>query len=751
MVNIPIRDIPGAIADPTPDNLLAMDNGTQMRKTTVKKVVDAGAPIVSEVAARDGSDNDSRMTSLRTKQSINSEIGVTLASKAQGDLASSSIQSVNGKTGSSVVIVKADVGLSNVDNTSDASKPISTATQAALNLKANTADLGSLASKSTINNTDWLGLDLAVENGGTGASTADVARTNLGAASSAQAVPAGGLTGQVLTKTSNADNAVGWTSAGVGDMAKSVYDPNNRNSDAFNYANMTGIPAASFFANQTESQAGTNSVKVITPLTLEQKLKYNGYLSVRDFGVKLDGTDESAAIDAALANAVPLKFPKTGASIPIYQTMNVRGQGGILGDGEGTTFERRFTGGPVVKGAASIEPIILRDFQVSKASGQLIVEGDTGIDIGNTGGWAGRGDMRNLRIFFQWDGLRWEGGGSLPMDYIICTENERHGFYGVNPRGELQRLLSSFNKGSGFYIYALTPGETGVRLTDCGTFCNQEYGLDADAAPSVVGANLWLETRFSSSFDGRGGINVQKPMIQLHMESPFIEYAGYSRNFRPGFTNYPGARGLTLVGGGGTMEKIAINNAEIINNRGGGALIDGADVCFAGITKVVNNGTGLGTGGDRVGIAFQNSARSRVEQLYTEAHKGSTAQTTDIAANTGNCTVEIGSTDARTVFRGAGNSPTNITAFTGRRPNLANVDVATADQPQIPTWAERVNFTGTTSINAIPVTFAGHSIVAIFAGVVTVGGGNNIRGGGFNSTAGMVKRMYCDGTNWLIS
>ncbi|QFG08695.1 minor tail protein [Arthrobacter phage Ingrid] len=46
--------------------------------------------------------------------------------------------SVAGKTGV-VTLVKADVGLSNVDNTSDASKPVSSATQTALNAKANSA------------------------------------------------------------------------------------------------------------------------------------------------------------------------------------------------------------------------------------------------------------------------------------------------------------------------------------------------------------------------------------------------------------------------------------------------------------------------------------------------------------------------------------------------------------------------------------------------------------------------------------
>jgi hypothetical protein len=51
-------------------------------------------------------------------------------------------------------ITKSDVGLSNVDNTSDASKPISTATQTALNLKADTSAVNAADSslQSQINN-----------------------------------------------------------------------------------------------------------------------------------------------------------------------------------------------------------------------------------------------------------------------------------------------------------------------------------------------------------------------------------------------------------------------------------------------------------------------------------------------------------------------------------------------------------------------------------------------------------------------
>lgn len=54
-------------------------------------------------------------------------------------ITSGAVDSVAGKTGV-VTLVKADVGLANVDNTSDANKPISTATQNALNLKANAAN-----------------------------------------------------------------------------------------------------------------------------------------------------------------------------------------------------------------------------------------------------------------------------------------------------------------------------------------------------------------------------------------------------------------------------------------------------------------------------------------------------------------------------------------------------------------------------------------------------------------------------------
>jgi len=68
----------------------------------------------------------------------------TSLGKADTALQTAPVTSVAAKTGA-VTLVKADVGLSNVDNTSDANKPISTATQSALDAKAPLANPSVLA------------------------------------------------------------------------------------------------------------------------------------------------------------------------------------------------------------------------------------------------------------------------------------------------------------------------------------------------------------------------------------------------------------------------------------------------------------------------------------------------------------------------------------------------------------------------------------------------------------------------------
>lgn len=80
------------------------------------------------------------------------------------------VQSVAGKTGS-VALAKGDVGLSNVDNTADADKPVSSATQTALNAKQDTLVSGT--NIKTINDESILGSGNITISGGGGISDGD--------------------------------------------------------------------------------------------------------------------------------------------------------------------------------------------------------------------------------------------------------------------------------------------------------------------------------------------------------------------------------------------------------------------------------------------------------------------------------------------------------------------------------------------------------------------------------------------------
>src|SRR6478736_3585132 len=90
IADIRINDLPNE-ASPTASEVVAID-GVSTRKSTIQSVVNAGAPVASQAKAEAGIDNNDRMTALSTKQSIASEIGVTVASQANGSLAATAVQ-----------------------------------------------------------------------------------------------------------------------------------------------------------------------------------------------------------------------------------------------------------------------------------------------------------------------------------------------------------------------------------------------------------------------------------------------------------------------------------------------------------------------------------------------------------------------------------------------------------------------------------------------------------------------------------
>lgn len=100
MADIRIRQLPNG-SGPVASDYLPIDNGTT-RRATIQEVVEIGRPTASQAEAEAGTNPTKAMTPLTVKQSIASEVGVSIASAAQGALADTAVQparTVNTGTG----------------------------------------------------------------------------------------------------------------------------------------------------------------------------------------------------------------------------------------------------------------------------------------------------------------------------------------------------------------------------------------------------------------------------------------------------------------------------------------------------------------------------------------------------------------------------------------------------------------------------------------------------------------------------
>lgn len=100
-------------------------------------------------------------------------------------------------TGTPTGLTKSHVGLANVDNTADSAKPVSTAQQTALDLKANLAS-------PTLTGTP------AAPTASAGTNTTQLATTQFVTTATAGVMPTGGSTDQALVKTSGTNYATTW-------------------------------------------------------------------------------------------------------------------------------------------------------------------------------------------------------------------------------------------------------------------------------------------------------------------------------------------------------------------------------------------------------------------------------------------------------------------------------------------------------------------------------------------------------------
>jgi len=157
--------------------------------------------------------------------------GIPGAQGLKGDPGSDGLTtSVNGITqvAGAITLSKSDINLGNVDNTSDASKPVSTATLTALNLKANTASLATVATtgsyadllnKPVIPTSQWItaGNNITYASGAIAIAGQSTAYDNTPFTDYNglvfQAYKIGGLTGTIGNIISTGANSGNWPSA----------------------------------------------------------------------------------------------------------------------------------------------------------------------------------------------------------------------------------------------------------------------------------------------------------------------------------------------------------------------------------------------------------------------------------------------------------------------------------------------------------------------------------------------------------
>jgi len=219
------------------------------------------------------------------------------------------VSSVAGKTGA-VTLVKADVGLANVDNTSDANKPVSTAQQTALDGKANTSITISAGTGLT-GGGDLTANRTIAANFGTGAGT--IAQGNDGRITGAEQTSNKGAANGYAGL--NASTVVPTAQLGTGAATNATF---LRGDNVWAAAPVTSVASKTGAVTLTQSDVGlanvNNTSDANKPVSTAQQTALDGKVNVTNGGGEtfFDAGNSGTAITLNLANGNVQKLTLTG-------------------------------------------------------------------------------------------------------------------------------------------------------------------------------------------------------------------------------------------------------------------------------------------------------------------------------------------------------------------------------------------------------------------------------------------------------
>ena len=198
------------------------------------------------------------------------------------------VDSVNGKTGN-VVLTKADIGLGNVNNTSDLNKPISTATQTALDAKADASALATLTSEfeTLETNVSTLETDLGDLGDVVNQNTSDIAKKLEGANL---------IAGDNITITPDADNK-NYTISSTGGSSYTL-PPATTDTLGGVKPDGTTITVTDDGTISAVSSAPTNMVTTNTTQTISGKKTFTGDIQLGSTNMSILSVDGNSIIQS---------------------------------------------------------------------------------------------------------------------------------------------------------------------------------------------------------------------------------------------------------------------------------------------------------------------------------------------------------------------------------------------------------------------------------------------------------------------